>query len=131
MSRWCRGSRLAMSRSFRAGAAEAVAAALTRVRRGGTALLLGLPPRGQTVALAADDTVNNDLTILGSFGYTSAAWRGVVGLLNSGQLKPGFLITHRYPLADWELAVATLRGTTEPRGKVLLTIGEADHVHKH
>jgi L-iditol 2-dehydrogenase len=119
-----------------AGAVAAVATALTRVRRGGTALLLGLPPHGQTMPLAADDTVNNDLTILGSFSYTSAAWRRVVGLLNSGQLKPSFLITHRYPLADWERAVATLRGTlpgapAEPRAKVLLTIREANDVHQH
>jgi 2-desacetyl-2-hydroxyethyl bacteriochlorophyllide A dehydrogenase len=105
-----------------AGATAAVETALTKVRRGGTVLLVGLPPHGQTVAMAADDTVNNDLTILGSFSYTSAAWRAVVTLLNSGQLRPGKLITHRYPLAEWEQAIATLRGAAGPRGKVLLEI---------
>jgi len=92
------------------------------VRRGGTVLLLGLPPHGQRAAVAVDDTVNNDLTILGSFSYTSAAWRAVVTLLNSGQLRPGALITHRYPLAEWEQAIAALRGGSGPRGKVLLQI---------
>jgi threonine dehydrogenase-like Zn-dependent dehydrogenase len=115
-----------------AGAAAAVETALAKARRGGTVLLLGLPPHGEAVAMAADDTVNNDLTILGSFGYTSAAWRLVVTLLNSGLLKPSVLVTHRYPLADWELALAALRGqsdagaqasTTGPRGKVLLQVG--------
>jgi L-iditol 2-dehydrogenase len=108
-----------------AGATSAAESALARVRRGGTVLLLGLPPHGQTVALAPDDTVNNDLTILGSFGYTSAAWRAVVTLLNAGQIRPGILITHRYPLADWEQAIAVLRGQREtegPRGKVLLEV---------
>ncbi len=105
-----------------AGATAAVETALTKVRRGGTVLLVGLPPHGQTVAMAADDTVNNDLTILGSFSYTSAAWRAVVTLLNSGQLRPGTLITHRYPLAEWEQAIAALRGAAGPRGKVLLEI---------
>ena len=67
--------------------------------------------------------VNNDLTVLGSFSYTSAAWRAVVGLLNAGHARsPGFLITHRYPLAGWEQAVAALRGAPGPRGKVLLEI---------
>jgi L-iditol 2-dehydrogenase len=107
-----------------AGATAAVAQALARVRRGGTVLLVGLPPHGQTVALAADDTVNDDLTIMGSFGYTSTAWRTVVALLNSGQLRPGILITHRYPLADWEQAIATLRGGQGPRGKVVLEISD-------
>jgi L-iditol 2-dehydrogenase len=105
-----------------AGKAEAAAAALAAARRGGTVLLLGLPPHGETFALAPDDAVNNDLTIMGSFGYTSRAWRDVVTLLNSGQFRPGFLVTHRYPLADWEQAIASLRGTQSPRGKVLLEI---------
>ena len=105
-----------------AGATAAVETALTKVRRGGAVLLVGLPPHGQTVAMAADDTVNNDLTILGSFSYTAAAWRAVVTLLNSGQLRPGTLITHRYPLAEWEQAIAALRGAAGPRGKVLLEI---------
>jgi threonine dehydrogenase-like Zn-dependent dehydrogenase len=115
-----------------AGAAAAVETALAKVRRGGTVLLLGLPPHGHAVSMAADDAVNNDLTILGSFGYTSAAWRSVVTLLNSGLLKPSVLVTHRYPLAEWEQALAVLRGTSDalaqagttgPRGKVLLRIG--------
>jgi L-iditol 2-dehydrogenase len=105
-----------------AGTTEAGQAALGMVRRGGTVLLLGLPPHGQAIALAADDTVNNDLTVLGSFSYTPVAWRRVVALLNSGQLRPSALITHRYALAEWEQAVGALRGVAGPRGKVLLQI---------
>ncbi|HUY47404.1 MAG TPA: alcohol dehydrogenase catalytic domain-containing protein [Streptosporangiaceae bacterium] len=105
-----------------AGVAEATASALVAARRGGTVLLLGLPPHGETVALAPDDVVNNDLAILGSFGYTSRAWRDVVTLLNSGQFRPGFLVTHRFALADWEQAIATLRGAQSSRGKILLEV---------
>jgi 2-desacetyl-2-hydroxyethyl bacteriochlorophyllide A dehydrogenase len=105
-----------------AGASEAVRTALGATRRGGTVLLVGLPPHGQTVPFAADDVVNNDLAVLGSFSYTQAAWRSVVGLINAGMLHPGSLITHRYPLAEWEQAVAALRGAPGPRGKVLLEI---------
>jgi threonine dehydrogenase-like Zn-dependent dehydrogenase len=106
-----------------AGAVQAAAVALTAARRGGTVLLLGLPPHGQTVALSVDDVVNNDLAILGSFSYTAAAWREVVGLLNAGLIKPGFVVTHRFALADWEQALRRLRGGDGPRGKVLLEIG--------
>lgn len=105
-----------------AGTTEAGQTALGMVRRGGTVLLLGLPPHGQAIALPADDAVNNDLTVLGSFSYTPVAWRRVVALLNSGQLRPSALITHRYPLADWEQAIGALRGVAGPRGKVLLQI---------
>lgn len=105
-----------------AGTVEAAAVAVTAARRGGTALLLGLPPHGDTVALSVDDVVNNDLAILGSFSYTAAAWRDVVRLLNAGLIRPGFLVTHRFLLADWQQAIACLRGGDGPRGKVLLEI---------
>jgi len=106
-----------------AGAVAAAALAFTAARRGGTVLLLGLPPHGQTAALSVDDAVNNDLTILGSFGYTAAAWRDVVRLLNAGLIRPGFLITHRFALADWEQAIGCLRDADGARGKVVLEIG--------
>jgi threonine dehydrogenase-like Zn-dependent dehydrogenase len=106
-----------------AGSVQAAAVAVTAPRRGGTVLFLGLPPHGQTVALAVDDMVNNDLAMLGSFSYTAAAWRDVVGLLNAGLIRPGFLVTHRFRLADWEQAIACLRGGEGQRGKVVLQIG--------
>jgi len=107
-----------------AGATDAVTAALAAPRRGGTVVLLGLPPHGETAALAVDDAVNGDLTIMASFGYTSSAWRDVVTLLNAGRLRPGFLISHRFALADFQQAIATLRSGQSPRGKVLLSISE-------
>ena len=106
-----------------AGANDAAVAAFAAARRGGTVVLLGLPPRGTPAAVAVDDLVNNDLTILASFGYTSSAWKGVVTLLNAGRIRPGFLVTHRFGLQEWEAAVTTLRGAASPRGKVLLEIG--------
>jgi L-iditol 2-dehydrogenase len=108
-----------------AGAVEAAAVAFTAARRGGTVLLLGLPPHGETAALDVDDVVNNDLAILGSFSYTAAVWRDVVRLLNAGLIRPGFVVTHRFGLSDWEQALTCLRGSDGPRGKVLLEISPA------
>jgi L-iditol 2-dehydrogenase len=105
-----------------AGTVRAAATAIAAARRGGTVVLLGLPPHGDTVPLSVDDAVNNDLTLLGSFAYTGAAFRAVVTLLNAGQFAPGFLVTHRFPLADWQQAVDVLRNGDGPRGKVLLTL---------
>ena len=108
-----------------AGSTDAVLSALAAPRRGGTVVLIGLPPHGATAAVPVDDVVNNDLIIRGSFSYTSAAWREVVTLLNAGLLELGFLVTHRFPLTEWEAALDTLRGEASPRGKVMLTVGSA------
>src|SRR5262249_40453727 len=80
------------------GAPEAVVAAVGALRRGGTALLLGLAPAGSSLELPADGIVNDDLTLAASFGYTSAAWSRVVALLNAGRFRPGRLVTHRFGL---------------------------------
>jgi threonine dehydrogenase-like Zn-dependent dehydrogenase len=105
-----------------AGTTSAVPAALRAARRGGAVLLLGLPPHGQTAAVPVDGLVNDDLTVRGSFGYTSSAWRDVVGLLNSGRLELAFLVTHRFAITDWARALEALRGQDSPRGKVLLEV---------
>jgi len=107
-----------------AGTNEAVLSALRAARRGGTVLLLGLPPHGSTAPVPVDDLVNADLLVRASFGYTSAAFTKVLGLIASGQLKPGTLVTHRHSLDQFEEAFRLLR-SAEPgaaRGKVMLTL---------
>jgi threonine dehydrogenase-like Zn-dependent dehydrogenase len=84
--------------------------------------LLGLPPTGQTVELPADLIVNNDLTVVASFGYTSAAWGRMVDLVNAGRIQPGRIVTHRFPLEDYEQAFAALAVPEGTRGKILLEI---------
>ena len=85
-------------------------------------VLLGLAGSGVSAPLLVDDLVNSDVTVMGSFSYTAAAWAGVVELLNSGRLDLSFLVTHSYPLADWSRALQTLRTPSGARGKVVLTI---------
>ncbi len=105
-----------------AGTPGAVESAFRLARRGGRVLLLGLAGNGVKAGLPIDDVVNNDLMITASFGYTSAAWAEVTGLLSAGQLRPGALITHRFPLDRYAGAYATLRRGTGPRGKVLIEV---------
>jgi threonine dehydrogenase-like Zn-dependent dehydrogenase len=105
-----------------AGSTDAVTAALGAVRRGGTVLQLGLPPAGSTLALPGDLLVNNDLSLVGSFGYTSIAWSRVVDLLNEGTFRPGRIVTHTYGLDEFERAFAELAQPTKRRGKILLEV---------
>jgi 2-desacetyl-2-hydroxyethyl bacteriochlorophyllide A dehydrogenase len=106
-----------------AGAVASVGAALAAVQRGGTVVLLGYVGAQAAVPMPVDDLINGDVTIVASFGYTSSTWRQVVGLLNAGTLDLGFLITHRFALADWAKALETLRGGDGPRAKVALVPG--------
>lgn len=105
-----------------AGSVDAVATALRSLRRGGQALTLGLPPTTAVLRLQGDLLVNNDLTLHGSFGYTSASWARVVELLNRGTLQPGRLITHVFALDDFRLAFDELTASSGARGKVMLEV---------
>lgn len=106
------------------GVAEVIPAAIRSARRGGTVLLLGLPPSGSRFELPGDLLVNNDLTVAASFGYTAAAFSQVVGLLAGGGVEPGKIVTHRYPLAEFEAAFAELSAPAGARGKILLEVGD-------
>jgi 2-desacetyl-2-hydroxyethyl bacteriochlorophyllide A dehydrogenase len=107
-----------------AGNPAAVETAVGAARRGGTVLLLGLPPSGTTVTFPADLMVNNDLTLVASFGYTSAMWARVVELLNAGRIPLGTLVTHRFPLEAYEEAFEALTAPTGARGKILLQVSD-------
>jgi threonine dehydrogenase-like Zn-dependent dehydrogenase len=105
-----------------AGVPEAAVTAIRAVRRGGTVVLLGLPPTGSRLDLAADLLVNNDLTVAASFGYTSGAWTRMVGLVNAGCVRPAEIVTHRFALEDHERAFSALEAAEGARGKVVLEI---------
>jgi L-iditol 2-dehydrogenase len=108
-----------------AGTGPAVETAIGLAARGAMVILLGLPAHGTTIAMSPEDLVNNDQILQGSFGYTRSAWAEVVEKVNDGELKPSFLITHRFSLDESEAAIAALRGGVgefEPRGKVVITV---------
>jgi len=105
-----------------AGSTDAVAATVASVRRGGQLLTLGLPPTKSTLRMPGDVLVNNDLTLAGSFGYTSAAWARVIDLLNGGRLRSAPLITHVFELDDYEAAFEELNAPSGTRGKVMLEV---------
>ena len=105
-----------------AGAVATVGIALSHAKRGGTIVLLGYPGDGVTVPIAIDDVINNDLSIIGSFSYTSSVWREVVHLLNSARVRFDFLVTHRFPLSNWHQATDALANATGARAKVMLDL---------
>jgi threonine dehydrogenase-like Zn-dependent dehydrogenase len=110
-----------------AGTGPSAASAVRLAARGAMVILLGLPPHGTVIDLAPDDLVNDDVIIQGSFGYTSQAFIDVVEHVNAGDLKPSFLITHRFSLFETDQAIAALRGGVaedRPRGKVVVVVSQ-------
>jgi 2-desacetyl-2-hydroxyethyl bacteriochlorophyllide A dehydrogenase len=108
-----------------AGTGPAVRTAISLAARGAMIILLGLPAHGTTIDVSPEDLVNNDQILQGSFGYTRSAWVQVVEKVNAGELKPSFLITHRFSLDESEQAITALRGGVgeyEPRGKVVIAV---------
>jgi L-iditol 2-dehydrogenase len=91
-----------------AGAVAAAELATRLVRKGGRVVMLGIAGRGQELTLPADRIPLGDLSVLGSVGYTTAAWAKMVGLLRNGLVELDPIVTHRFPLEEYEEAFALM-----------------------
>ena len=95
------------------------AAALALLRRGGTAILLGISGAGR--ATIDPDTITlNQLRVQGAFAASTAAWRWVTGLYANGILDPAPLVTHRFPLDQADTAFTTLTAPDGDAVKILV-----------
>jgi threonine dehydrogenase-like Zn-dependent dehydrogenase len=88
-----------------AGAVPAVELATRLVREGGRVVALGIAGEGKTLApLPADRIALRDLELIGSVAYTSAVWTRVVALLADRRVDLSPIVTHRFPLEEFEQA---------------------------
>jgi len=88
-----------------AGAPAAVELATQLCRPGGRAVLLGIAGEGRTLTLPSDLLVGKDMAMIGSIAYPAAVWSRVVGLVGDGVLDLDPIVTHRFPVSDFEEAV--------------------------
>ncbi len=104
-----------------AGAVPAVELATRLVREGGRVALLGIAGEGKTLgALPADRIALRDLELIGSVGYTSAVWARVVGLLADGRVDFTPIVTHRFPLEEFERAFDLMENREGIVAKIVL-----------
>jgi 2-desacetyl-2-hydroxyethyl bacteriochlorophyllide A dehydrogenase len=89
-----------------AGTADAVNHALALVRPGGRVVLTGLPHEPTTLSFFP--VVRHEITILGSMIYQDEFPQSL-GLLESGRVRTGPLLTHRFALADIDAAFTAHR----------------------
>ncbi len=48
------------------------------------------------------------MTLIGSIAYRAATWSRVVGLLSDGVLELDPIVTHRFPIDEFEDAIALM-----------------------
>jgi threonine 3-dehydrogenase len=100
------------------GSEAAIAQGLRAVRPGGDVALLGLPGRSITVDWS-ELIVLKGLTIRGIYGRKIwETWHRMRGLLDSGAVDLAPLITHRFPLEQFQAAFDAMRSGDS--GKVIL-----------
>jgi 2-desacetyl-2-hydroxyethyl bacteriochlorophyllide A dehydrogenase len=91
-----------------AGASAAVELATRLCRPGGRAVLLGIAGEGRTLTLPSDLLVGKEMALIGSIGYPAAVWSRVVGLVADRVLELDPIVTHRFPVSEFEEAVALM-----------------------
>jgi threonine dehydrogenase-like Zn-dependent dehydrogenase len=98
---------------------EGPASSLTLLRRGGTAILLGISGAGRAT-IDPDTIALGHFRVLGIFAASRAAWQWTVQLYGQGILDPAPLITHRFSLSQMPEALATLASRESGAIKVLI-----------
>jgi Zn-dependent alcohol dehydrogenase len=92
------------------GAIPAIEQGVSLLRRGGTLVLVGMPPSGATIQLEAEGIADNALRIVGSKVGSVRPQLDIprlVGLYRHGRLKLDELISGRWPLDAVNEAVAS------------------------
>jgi 2-desacetyl-2-hydroxyethyl bacteriochlorophyllide A dehydrogenase len=103
-----------------AGAPAAIELATQLCRPGGRAVLLGIAGEGRTLTLEADLFAGKDMALIGSIAYPATVWSRVVQLLTSRVLELDRIVTHRFPIGDFEEAISLMDDRRGIVAKVVL-----------
>lgn len=100
------------------GSPKAIVSGLRSLKKGGTFVAFGIPSKPIELDLA-NDVILKGRTILGIVGRLMfETWEEMQRLLDSGKLDPRPIVTHTYPLAEFEKAFSTIQAGEA--GKVVL-----------
>ncbi len=89
-------------------------------RRGGAVILEGIAGAGARLNLESDIFALKHLAVFGIFGANAAAWTYAVQIFSAGLLQLAPLISHRFPLGEYQAALDTLVSRQPGTLKVLL-----------
>ena len=100
-----------------AGVPATVALAVAMLRRGGRCAVVGIPTTG--VEIAMQRVVLDELEIVGCRA-TAGEMRRVIPLVEQGRVRVADIITHRFPLAEYERALATFNDPGSGAIKIII-----------
>lgn len=112
------------------GKADTLGNALRWARASGTVVMIGIDLRGLKVDL--NPIWYQEVDLIGSHTFGLETWRGrrlhtfdlVVEMLQEGALSHKGLITHRFPLDEYQRAIETAMDKSTGSIKVMLTMGD-------
>jgi L-iditol 2-dehydrogenase len=101
-----RGADLAIVAS---GTKAAIMQALGSIRKGGRVCLFGVPSKGSILGYDISELYNSGQQIVTSYGANDVDTKAALGIIAS---NPEFarLVTHRFPLSEFDEAVAAASG---------------------
>jgi L-iditol 2-dehydrogenase len=105
------------------GSPRAVAMLESLARRAGRVSVVGITGR-DAIEVAWDRWIGKGLTCHFSYGSLRQDWELGLRLLQEGKIDTESLITHRYPLKDWPLALAATEKQTSIRS--IFQIGDEE-----
>ncbi|WP_156252696.1 zinc-binding dehydrogenase [Pseudactinotalea terrae] len=91
------------------GSGPGMALGIERVRRGGRYVQIG--QRGDAVPVNLALVSFHELVITGGFASTPDSWDRAMQLLHDGVIELEPLVSHRFPLAEWEAAFDAVRSS--------------------
>ena len=102
------------------GAPSAIRTGFRALRKGGRFTAFGLPSKPVEIDFN-NDIIFKGARVLGINGREMyQTWYKMAGLVRSGQLDPRPVITHKFPLAEFDKAMETVRSKEGKVGKVML-----------
>jgi threonine dehydrogenase-like Zn-dependent dehydrogenase len=91
------------------GGGELARAAVEALRPGGTAVLFAHARPDEAPDLELNDLFKHEKRLVGAYSGSLGEQRRVFALIANGLLRPGVLVTHRLPLADFAAGVGLAR----------------------
>ncbi|MEJ8543866.1 zinc-dependent alcohol dehydrogenase [Brevibacillus borstelensis] len=103
-----------------AGAGPSIASCLKALKKQGRYIQVGIV--GKEVVLDFDTVLYKQLQVVGSLAHSMQTWDRVMNLLHQGKINLAPLITHVFPLSDWQTAFQLCE--QKKGGKVLVRYDE-------
>ncbi len=101
------------------GAEGTFAQCVRMVRKGGSVVLMGVPPDSVEEKLPYKYIVHNEIAIYGSRANPNVSWK-IIEAIAAGRLQVADLISHVFPLVDFKLALDTFVERRDGAVKVVI-----------